>query len=74
MPKTTPREPRLADLLSARDVCEWAAIDRATLTRHMQQGKITPVARIGSNRNAIMLFDRPAVAAYIAEHRPERLR
>jgi hypothetical protein len=74
MPKTPWKEPRLSDLLSARDVCEWADIDRATLTRHIQQGKISPAHRLGDHRNAVMLFDRPAVAAYIAETSPERLR
>lgn len=67
MPKTLP------DLIGAREVCEWADIDRATLTRHVQLGKITPAMRAGASKNSPMLFNRADVAVYIAKIKPERV-
>jgi len=68
-----PDEPRLSDLIGAVEVCEWADIDRATLSRHIALGKISPALRIGSSRTGAMLFDRRAVAVYIATIKPERV-
>lgn len=67
MPKPLP------DLIGAREVCEWADIDRATLTRHVQLGKITPAMRAGASKNSPMLFNRADVAVYIAKIKPERV-
>jgi predicted site-specific integrase-resolvase len=61
------------DLLGAREVCEWAGVDRATLTRHIHQGKLTPLLRLGDSKNATMLFNRADVAVYIAKIKPERV-
>lgn len=63
----------LPDLIGAREVCEWADIDRATLTRHVALGKISPALRAGTSKNSPMLFDRKAVAVYIATIKPERV-
>lgn len=68
MPKT--EQP---DLISSREVCEWADIDRATLTRHVQQGKLMPALRSGRSKNSAMLFNRADVAVYIARIKPERV-
>jgi len=64
---------QLTDLIDARAVCEWADIDKATLSRHVALGKIQPVMRVGRGTTGAMLFDRKAVAVYIAKIKPERV-
>jgi hypothetical protein len=66
-------EPKLSDLIGAREVCEWADIDKATLSRHIALGKLAPAMRVGSSKTGAMLFDRKAVAIYIAQIKPERV-
>jgi predicted site-specific integrase-resolvase len=73
MSPTPTREPRLSDLIGTVEVCQWADIDRATLSRHIALGKLTPAMRIGNAKNGAMLFDRKQVAAYIATIKPERV-
>ena len=68
-----PDDPKLSDLIGSVEVCEWADIDRATLSRHIALGKLQPAMRIGNTKNGAMLFDRRAVAVYIASIKPERV-
>lgn len=68
-----PADPKLSDLIGSVEVCQWAGIDRATLSRHVALGKLVPVMRLGDAKNSPMLFDRKAVAVYIAQIKPERV-
>src|SRR3954464_3802705 len=70
---TEPEDLKAGDLIGARDVCDWADIDRATLSRHVALGKLAPAMRIGNTKTGAMLFDRRAVAVYIAKIKPERV-
>ena len=67
MPETKPD-----NLLGSAEVCEWAGIDRSTLIRHVALGKVTPAMRL-PGKNGALLFDRKAVAVYIATIKPERV-
>ena len=60
------------DLIGSAEVCELAGIDRSTLSRHVAAGKIKPTMRLAGPTGA-MLFDRRAVAIYIATIKPERV-
>lgn len=60
------------DLIGSAEVCEWAGIDRATLVRHIAAGKVKPVTKLPGKTGAY-LFDRRAVAVYIATIKPERV-
>lgn len=60
------------DLIGSADVCQWAGIDRSTLSRHVAAGKLQPAVRLGG-RNGAMLFNRRDVAVYIATIKPERV-
>ena len=59
-------------LIGSAEVCEWARIDRSTLSRHIAAGKIAPVVKLPGKTGAYM-FDRRAVAVYIATIKPERV-
>lgn len=67
MPKKTS-----PDVIGSAEVCEWAGIDRATLSRHVAAGKITPFTKLPGKTGAY-LFDRRDVAVYIATIKPERV-
>lgn len=67
----TPPDP-LEDLITSAEVCDWAGIDRSTLSRHVAFGKIKPAMRLPTSRGA-MLFRRADVAVYIATIKPERV-
>lgn len=43
------------ELITAKDKAAELGISRATLTRHVQQGKLTPAFR-ASGENGVMLF------------------
>jgi predicted site-specific integrase-resolvase len=60
------------DLIGSAEVCERAGIDRSTLSRHVALGKIAPAMRLPGQTGAL-LFDRKAVAVYIATIKPERV-
>jgi hypothetical protein len=60
------------DLIGSAEVCDWADIDRATLIRHIAAGKLAPVVKLPGKTGAYM-FDRRAVAVYIATIKPERV-
>jgi predicted site-specific integrase-resolvase len=59
-------------LIGSAEVCEWARIDRSTLSRHIAAGKITPAHKL-PGRTGSYLFERNDVAVYIATIRPERV-
>jgi predicted site-specific integrase-resolvase len=65
-------KPTPPDLIGSAEVCEWAQIDRSTLSRHVAFGKIKPAMRLPGPSGA-MLFDRKDVAIYIATIKPERV-
>jgi predicted site-specific integrase-resolvase len=60
------------NLIGSAEVCEWAGIDRSTLSRHIAAGKLAPAVQLPGKTGA-MLFDRKAVAVYIATIKPERV-
>jgi predicted site-specific integrase-resolvase len=68
-----PKKPAtVQDLIGSAEVCEWAGIDRSTLSRHIADGKLVPATKL-PGRTGAFLFDRRAVAVYIATIRPERV-
>jgi excisionase family DNA binding protein len=54
------------DLLASVEVCEALHIDRSTLSRWVQVGRIEPAMRLPGKRGA-MLFSRSAVDALAAK-------
>ena len=68
MAQTNPHD----NLIGSAEVCEWAGVDRSTLSRHIAAGKLTPAKQL-PGRNGAFLFDRKAVAVYIATIKPERV-
>ena len=55
------------DLIGAAEACRLLGdINRSTLTRWVQAGVISPVARPSDKRNSAMLFDRRDVEALAA--------
>jgi hypothetical protein len=59
------------DLIASSQACERLGIDRSTLSRWVQLGKITPAMRLPGNRGA-MLFDPAAVDTLAADLAAER--
>lgn len=55
-----PKDP--TDLLATVQVCERVGIDRSTLSRYVQLGRIEPALRL-PGRNGAMLFDPSDVDA-----------
>jgi excisionase family DNA binding protein len=50
------------DLIGSRKACEILGIDRSTLSRWVDRGKLTPAVQLEGPRGA-MLFDRADVTA-----------
>jgi predicted site-specific integrase-resolvase len=60
------------DLLATVQVCERIGIDRSTLSRYVQLGRITPAHQLPGTRGA-MLFDPADVDKLDAWYHGERL-
>ena len=58
------------DLIGATEACERIGIDRSTLTRWVQLGKIAPAFRLPSG---LMLFHPADVAKRALEYAAERV-
>lgn len=54
------------DQMTSPEVCELLGIDRSTLTRRVQAGRIEPAFKL-PGRNGAYVFDRATVEALAAE-------
>jgi predicted site-specific integrase-resolvase len=66
----TEQQPKLEDLLTSVQTAERLGIDRATLTRWVQAGRITPVMKLPGIRGPA-LFDPADVERVRVENQAE---
>ena len=64
----TDQQPKLEDLLTSVEAAERLGIDRGTLTRWVQAGRITPAMKL-PGKNGPALFDPAEVERVRAESR-----
>jgi excisionase family DNA binding protein len=59
--------PNTDHLIGSAEACTILGVDRSTLSRWVQLGKITPAMQLPGSKGA-MLFDRADVERYKAEY------
>lgn len=64
MPNDAAMTNPLDNLIGSPEACQILEIDRSTLSRWVQLGKLRPVLRLGESRNSQMVFDRSDVLAF----------